>query len=537
MSMKKTYQAQKFSEAQQLIVKGLRIWRQNDPENDRAAFGFFSRAAELNDAVGQYMLGVCYDTGRGTMENIHEACRWYALASEQGLREATYNLGVCSFYGEGTAQDFMRAADLFCEAAGKGLLEATYNYALCFEFGLGVDESERLSQSLYTSIANEYEPAMSRVRDSSWGTAITLMTIGSLLIHMSGVGDLIRTTNQPSFSLFWAGIGAVLLWGGLQTLGGLLWHSYRSAFKIKDDPSLLLAKRLNNVSDLDFFAATTTDADNPAKWTWLVASPDATKREFLSALPDTPFGIDFSDTKVDDNMLMCLCGNTNLRAVSLLNCGRVSRKGIALLATCPELRSLVLGSKPKTTILYPLPILPKYRYATDEWLRIIAGMKQLENLQLIGCSEITNEGVAQLEALEQLQMLGLTGCDKVDDEGLRCLRGMVRLQNLELGSKNFHGTALSHLRDAVQLQSLTLFNPSRMDDRAFLELAELPLFRNLLLDTCYRMSPRQVARVKKLLPYCEVSSGPLTGYFLRQRLYYSVLIAVIVLVIFLIISA
>lgn len=44
----------------------------------------YRKAAETGDAIAQYNLGVCYDTGEGVAQDKAEAAKWFRKAAEQG---------------------------------------------------------------------------------------------------------------------------------------------------------------------------------------------------------------------------------------------------------------------------------------------------------------------------------------------------------------------------------------------------------------------------------------------------------------------
>ncbi|MBF0374380.1 MAG: sel1 repeat family protein, partial [Alphaproteobacteria bacterium] len=63
------------------------------PTDPRQALRWYAAAAELNDARGQYALGVMHDLGEGVARDDRKAFGWYRKAAAQGLTEAQFNLG------------------------------------------------------------------------------------------------------------------------------------------------------------------------------------------------------------------------------------------------------------------------------------------------------------------------------------------------------------------------------------------------------------------------------------------------------------
>ena len=59
------------------------------------AVEWYRKAAEQGNANAQYILGICYQNGKGVVENSSEAVKWYRKSAEQGHAYAQCNLGYC----------------------------------------------------------------------------------------------------------------------------------------------------------------------------------------------------------------------------------------------------------------------------------------------------------------------------------------------------------------------------------------------------------------------------------------------------------
>ena len=90
---------------------------------DRKLFEGF-KAADQNDALVQYNLGVCYANGEGVAKDAAEAAKWYRMAAEQNYPNAQYNLGVCYADGQGVAKDAAAATKWYRKAAEQRLASA-----------------------------------------------------------------------------------------------------------------------------------------------------------------------------------------------------------------------------------------------------------------------------------------------------------------------------------------------------------------------------------------------------------------------------
>lgn len=68
----------------------------------------------------QNRLGVCYQDGVGTAEDIDSALKWYNVAAEQDNMYAKYNLAVCYFLGLGVEESLYTAYTYVTQAALAG---------------------------------------------------------------------------------------------------------------------------------------------------------------------------------------------------------------------------------------------------------------------------------------------------------------------------------------------------------------------------------------------------------------------------------
>lgn len=69
--------------------------------NNKKAFSFYKRAAELGDAPAQCNLAVGYLEGLGTKQDLSKGIEWMRKAARKGDAKAQYNLGMVYLDGEG----------------------------------------------------------------------------------------------------------------------------------------------------------------------------------------------------------------------------------------------------------------------------------------------------------------------------------------------------------------------------------------------------------------------------------------------------
>jgi TPR repeat protein len=90
----------------------------NGPQDQRAAFQHYQRAAELGNAEGQALLGAIYENGwAGISRDIGRAVSWYQKAAQQGHPGAELNLGLLYERGDGVPKDAALARSLIEAAA------------------------------------------------------------------------------------------------------------------------------------------------------------------------------------------------------------------------------------------------------------------------------------------------------------------------------------------------------------------------------------------------------------------------------------
>jgi len=130
------------------------------PRDLEQAVYWHRRAADQGLAEGQFMLGVCYQSGWGLVKDLASAAELYASAAQQGLPLAQYNLAMCYQHGWGVATNQTVAAQWYKRAADQGLPEAQYNLAVCCQNGHGLERNLALAAQWYRrAAANGHQQA------------------------------------------------------------------------------------------------------------------------------------------------------------------------------------------------------------------------------------------------------------------------------------------------------------------------------------------------------------------------------------------
>lgn len=105
--------------------------------NQRAAFDWFSRAADQGDTEAMNMVGRCHENGWGVPVDLRRAAASYRASGESGHDWGQYNFGNLLFDGRGVAPDRAQALRWYLLAAAQGHGRAMNIVARCLEEGWG----------------------------------------------------------------------------------------------------------------------------------------------------------------------------------------------------------------------------------------------------------------------------------------------------------------------------------------------------------------------------------------------------------------
>ncbi|MDB6034349.1 MAG: SEL1-like repeat protein, partial [Verrucomicrobiales bacterium] len=94
------------------------------PRNADEAARWYQRAALAGNSVGQYMLGSCYEQGKGAPKNLEQAANWYRKSANQGYVSAQAALGNLYLNGQGVERDQLEAYKWLALAAAHGDVQA-----------------------------------------------------------------------------------------------------------------------------------------------------------------------------------------------------------------------------------------------------------------------------------------------------------------------------------------------------------------------------------------------------------------------------
>lgn len=105
-----------------MVGLGLACWSglAGSDINEAEAVEFFRKAMRAGNAYAQYLLGICYEEGKGVQMDEAEAFKWYMAAADQ-CADAAYKVGQMYEQGRGVNQSKVQAAFWYTRALAEGV--------------------------------------------------------------------------------------------------------------------------------------------------------------------------------------------------------------------------------------------------------------------------------------------------------------------------------------------------------------------------------------------------------------------------------
>lgn len=153
--------------SKELASEAMNYYNQNDYQQ---ALVFFEKAAKLENANAQYMCGMMYDSGCGTMKNEVQALFWYEKAAHLGNESAKskleeYKIKTRATQGDAEAQyayakklewrDMAEAFAFYLKAAQQGHKKAQFETGLCYAVGNGTKKNSQEALKWLRLAANQ----------------------------------------------------------------------------------------------------------------------------------------------------------------------------------------------------------------------------------------------------------------------------------------------------------------------------------------------------------------------------------------------
>jgi Leucine-rich repeat (LRR) protein len=171
-------------------------------------------------------------------------------------------------------------------------------------------------------------------------------------------------------------------------------------------------------------------------------------------------------------------GQWQLKLVNSLDGKKVNSGDLERLASCRNLKILSV----------------REANIGDAGCITIGRMTNLESLDLLGSSKITNAGIKSLVSLKKLRELGLTFIP-ISDDAIDAIAGMTELRTLHLGETQVTDVGFKKLATLIRLEELT---PSPgVTDQGLSILGNFPQLKSLGLKG-HQITDTSVAELQKL---------------------------------------
>jgi TPR repeat protein len=121
------HESSQFSLSQTMLGTFYQIQRKKAETNQ-----WLSAAAIQDDPEAQYKLGLCYETGFFSEQDLKLAFFWYKKAAKQGHRAAQTCVGGCYFYGKGVPTDSEQSFEWNMKSALQGSGTSLYNVGMAY---------------------------------------------------------------------------------------------------------------------------------------------------------------------------------------------------------------------------------------------------------------------------------------------------------------------------------------------------------------------------------------------------------------------
>lgn len=135
---------------------------------------------------------------------------------------------------------------------------------------------------------------------------------------------------------------------------------------------------------------------------------------------------------------------------------------------------------------------------TDDGLRAIAGMSQLEGISVNG-EGVTDAGIKALATCRLLDHVSLVRTKKVTDAGVKELAALPKLEVLQLTDLNLDGSAFAAFAGSQTLTEVALDDVDGLTDEGVMHLADLTNLTELTIKTWSHDSKLTTAAIKHIV--------------------------------------
>ena len=232
------------------------------------------------------------------------------------------------------------------------------------------------------------------------------------------------------------------------------------------------------------------------------ATTEAVVASYLHALSGAKVTVDYSglNKRVKDEKVRWLVGYSNIVAVDLSFCRKITNAAMASLATCRGLEFAFLDYCERLTDagVALLATCPELKFVeiglcdeiTDAAVALLATCPKLQTLDISLCDKITNAAMASLERHPTFQS-GSFGCNSntVSDQMVASLATCPNLKMLGITScQNLTDTAIAHLAGCPNLAWLRISRCSQITDASIGMLARHKTLEEVILFDCLKVT-------------------------------------------------
>jgi hypothetical protein len=137
-------------------------------KNERFAFENYQMATDQNHLLALTFLGLCFERGTGTAQDLKRGFDCFAKAAKEGVPLAMHCLGECFIEGRGVEANPAEGINWYRRGVKLGDMGCTAELADCYEFGKGVPQDLHQALEYYERCMeggfDAVEPAVSRVK-------------------------------------------------------------------------------------------------------------------------------------------------------------------------------------------------------------------------------------------------------------------------------------------------------------------------------------------------------------------------------------
>ena len=125
------------------------------PRDDKLAFKWYTKAAQMGDAIAQNNLATMLRLGKPYAKNLPLAAQWFLQSAMQGNMRAQYNLATMYRTGDGIQKNEAEAVRWYSFAANQGDMYAQNALGYMYRKGIGVEQNIQTSLDWYRRAAEQ----------------------------------------------------------------------------------------------------------------------------------------------------------------------------------------------------------------------------------------------------------------------------------------------------------------------------------------------------------------------------------------------